>query len=195
MLSERRPRGSFAAEAVKYLRPAGMGLAAVGLLLVLTARGCDALADRYAARVVALARVEEESFNQDWSQRRRTLEAEIQTLGNRTSPSQGDTQRLASARVELQKLNDDKSAEQQELSVGRWADLRAAAATVADDNRTWGFWRGILLVFGTFVLVPGLLIVGFVGEGVERWLCLAMLAVITFSLYVGGSAWQAFGGT
>ena len=27
------------------------------------------------------------------------------------------------------------------------------------------------------------------GEGAQKWICLIMLAIVTFSLYVGGSAW------
>jgi hypothetical protein len=188
---ERRPAGEVAADVVKYIRPAGIGLVALGLLMVLAARGCDALTERYTARVIALPRVEEESFNQSWNTERGALEAEIAALDSKPRPSQGDLQALNDKRVELQRLNDEKSKEQQQLSTGRWAYLRAAAATAADDNRAWGFWRGIALVLGTLVLVPGLLVLAFVGQGTERWLSLALLAVVAFSLYVGGSAWSA----
>ena len=49
----------------------------------------------------------------------------------------------------------------------------------------------MLFVFGTIVLSFGLLIVSWTAQGAERWICLIMLAIITFSLYVGGIAWVA----
>jgi hypothetical protein len=39
------------------------------------------------------------------------------------------------------------------------------------------------------ILVVGLLTVGFGGEKHERLICLIMIAIITFSVYVGGLAW------
>jgi hypothetical protein len=41
------------------------------------------------------------------------------------------------------------------------------------------------------LLMPGLLAVGFAGQGAERWMCLAILAVVTFSLFVYGAAWSS----
>ena len=44
-------------------------------------------------------------------------------------------------------------------------------------------------VAGTMVLTAGLLIVGLTGQGARTWICLGILAIIAFSLYVGGTAW------
>lgn len=184
-----RPAGELLAELPKYLRLFGIGLIAVGLLLVLAAKGCDTLADHYTARVLALARVEQERFQQQWNRERQTLEAEIEALAAKSNPTPAEQNQLVSRRMELTKLNEENAAEETQLRQGRWAELRSAAATAADDNLAWGFWRAILFVFGTLVLVPGLLVVGFTGQNAERWIALGILGVVIYSLYMAGSAW------
>jgi hypothetical protein len=59
------------------------------------------------------------------------------------------------------------------------------------NNKIWGYYREMAFVLGTVVLMVGLLAIGFSGEGPERTICLIMLAIITFSIYVGGTAWIA----
>ena len=56
------------------------------------------------------------------------------------------------------------------------------------DHLLWGFWRELTFAVGTAILAIGLLAVGFSGQGPERWVCLAMLGAIIFSVYVGGAA-------
>ena len=66
----------------------------------------------------------------------------------------------------------------------------ATAARNAEGNNTlWAFWRETAFVLGTVLLAVGLVAVGFSRTGPERWVCLVMLAIIVFSLYVGGIAW------
>jgi hypothetical protein len=48
----------------------------------------------------------------------------------------------------------------------------------------WAFWREGLFWFGTLVFSIGLMTVGFTGKGAYRWMCLIMLAIIVFGLYV-----------
>lgn len=184
----------FAAAAVKYLRPAGVGLACVGLLLVLGARGCDLLARRYVARVTALATVEEQAFQQEWDKERRQFEADIEALRTKPNKTPGDDLRRQQYEDSLQQLNERKRKEQEELRNGRWADLQSAAATAGKDDDAWSFWRGLVFVFGTAVLLPGLLILAFTGSPPERWMSLVILAVIVFSLFVGGTPWTAAAG-
>ncbi|MEQ8785019.1 MAG: GYF domain-containing protein [Pirellulaceae bacterium] len=174
-------------EVLKYVRHAGVALTVVGLLLVLAAKGCDTVFDSYTARITSLAQVEEQRFQQEWNRERMELEAQIEKLKSDSRQAQ----RLQQAQTDLANLNESKRQEQARLLVDRWADLRAAAATAKDDNRTWAFWRSLLFVFGALVLVPGLLAVGFAGQGAERWICLVMLAIVTFSLFVYGAAWSS----
>ena len=164
----RRPAGGLLAELPKYLRLFGIGLIAVGLLLVLAAKGCDTLADRYTARVLALARVEQERFQQQWNRERQAMEAAIEGLEAKSNPTATEQNQLVSRRMELQKLNQERMPRKKSRSrKAAGPSCKTAAATAADDNRAWGFWRGILFVFGTLVLVPGLLVVGFTGQNAE----------------------------
>jgi predicted Zn finger-like uncharacterized protein len=51
------------------------------------------------------------------------------------------------------------------------------------------YWHEWLFIIGSLILVYGLLIVGFGGDGPEKIVALAMLAIITFSIYVIGAPW------
>jgi hypothetical protein len=55
----------------------------------------------------------------------------------------------------------------------------------------WGYWTEWVFVLGSILLMIGLILVGFTGVGAERIICLAMIAIITFSIYIGGIAWLA----
>ena len=97
------------------------------------------------------------------------------------------------AQVQLaqQRLNDNKEltpVERQEEQE-RIEDLQKDAKEARLTNDISGYWREILFVFGSIVLSVGLLATGFTSDGPARWICLLMLAIITFSLYVGGIAW------
>ena len=59
------------------------------------------------------------------------------------------------------------------------------------DHKINGYWRELFFVFAAIVLSLGLLVVSWGAEGAERWVTLMMLAIITFSLFVGGLAWIA----
>ena len=48
-------------------------------------------------------------------------------------------------------------------------------------------------IFASIVLASGLLVVGWNADGAERWISLVMLAIITFSVYIGGLAWGPWG--
>ena len=52
------------------------------------------------------------------------------------------------------------------------------------------YWRESVFVVGTILLAFGLFIVSWSAQGAERWISLVMLAIITFSIYVVGLAWN-----
>ena len=58
-------------------------------------------------------------------------------------------------------------------------------------NQRMGFWLEVLFVLGTVCFSLGLLVSGFTGEGAGRWISMVMLAIIVFSIYIGGTAWMA----
>lgn len=63
------------------------------------------------------------------------------------------------------------------------------ATSAAASYRMWSLGRELVFLFGAVVLVAGLATNGIGGEGAEKWLSLVMLAIITYSLFVGGAAW------
>jgi len=70
-----------------------------------------------------------------------------------------------------------------------WQELRQAAREAAQSSALQGYWHAWLFLIGSVCLTLGLLLVGFGGQGAERWICLAMVVVITFSLFVVGAPW------
>ena len=74
---------------------------------------------------------------------------------------------------------------------GEWRELEIAARTAGMNHKINGYWRELFFVFAAIVLSLGLLVVSWGAEGAERWITLMMLAIITFSLFVGGLAWVA----
>ena len=86
-------------------------------------------------------------------------------------------------------LGKDPSATKREAHQERVEDLKKESNDARLSLVTWGVWRELLFVAGTVILSIGLLTVGFTGESHERWICLIMIAIITFSIYVGGVAW------
>jgi uncharacterized membrane protein len=69
--------------------------------------------------------------------------------------------------------------------------LDIAARTAKTDHTINGYWRELFFVFAAIVLALGLMVVSWGAEGAERWVTLMMLAIITFSLFIGGLAWTA----
>ena len=86
---------------------------------------------------------------------------------------------------DLETLDKEMQAEMEDLRNGRWRKLAGAARDAQANNEMWSFWREGIFWIGAFVFSMGLVIVGFTGKGAERWLCLAMLAIVVFSLFVG----------
>lgn len=63
------------------------------------------------------------------------------------------------------------------------------ATSAAASYRMWSLGRELFFLFGAVLLVAGLLTNGIGGDGTEKWLCLVMLAIIVYSLFVSGAAW------
>ena len=169
----------------KFAAFLGQPLLLVGLLLVLLSRGCDSLGDRYVTRIAAKAEVAEGQFQDDWDDQRAVIEKQRRALMEKEEPTDEDEKALEPLNEELDELDKKMQAEMEELRNGRWRNLAGAARDAQANNEMWSFWREGLFWFGTFLFSMGLVIVGFTGQGAERWLCLAMLAIVVFSLFVG----------
>ena len=154
----------------------------VGLVVVISARGCDGLAIRNVARLqaqlqLAQNELQDEEFVQS-STHRRTV---------------GDSAVTQTKRDEAQKrltdIADEFRKKRQENEDGPWRDMIVAARDAAASNNWWGYFREMAFLVGTIFFALGLLGIAFVGVGVERYLSFAMLAIIVFSIFIGGTAW------
>jgi hypothetical protein len=159
-----------------------------GLLLVMSLRGCDSLANRYAARLVASSEVAELQFDDLWTARRAKLEAERETLNAKPERTIDDNVRIENLDTQLSMLNEQMRKERSEKQLA-WNELRNAARDAAASTQMWAFWRQLLFLPAALVFVVGLILVGSAADGAERWLCLTMLAIVVYSLFVGGAAW------
>ena len=83
----------------------------------------------------------------------------------------------------------DNGSKEAEALNKRAEDLEKAARDARYNNAISGYWREYLFMLGTIILSLGLLSTGFSADGAAKWICLIMLAIITFSIYIGGIAW------
>jgi hypothetical protein len=68
--------------------------------------------------------------------------------------------------------------------------MASTARNAGASYQVWGYWYAMLFLVGSLALVLGLLGMAFSATTVvERVLSLGMIAIIVFSLYVGGMAW------
>lgn len=162
----------------------GQPLLLAGLLLVVGARGCESIADRYAERVASRADVAAARFEAQWQLRQVRLEQQLREL-NRPDLSPAESNRQIALRAELQKINEQRQAELAALESGAWQELTIAAREARAATVMRGYWRSWVFWSGTLLLASGLSIIGFTGRGAERWMCLGMLGVVLYHLYSG----------
>ena len=163
----------------------GQPLLLTGFMLVLLSRGCDSVATHYAVRVSAKATLAESRFKDEWEGQKLLLEKQRQQLLDHKPQTPADQKQAEAMEKELHKLEEANKAEEAELREGKWRVLKIAARDAEANNQIWGFWRASVFWLGTVAFSLGLWVVGFHGTGPERWLSLAMLAVIVYSLYTG----------
>ena len=174
---------------IQLIRSAGRGFVVLGVLIVLMSRGCDSLGVRKVARLQALAEIAESEFQRNWDRQKSDLEDEQQALRERGNLNNIDQQRLNNLPEEMTKLDREQQEQQRALRRGKWASYQIAAEDASSSNRTWAYWRQLGFLFGTMTLTIGLLFVTPTTEGPERWICLAMLTVILYSVYASNSVW------
>lgn len=171
------------------LKPAGQLLLLAGFLLVLWAKGCDSVGQRAAERAQARARIAVDEFDHEYDIRQQRLITEREEINDQPTLEDRDRERLERIDELIAELTKERDDERRRLSRTRWRELQFAADNAQAQQRMWGYWHELAFVFGTMVLTVGLLTVGLTGRGAQRWLCFGMLAIITFSVFVGGFAW------
>ena len=181
--------GGLNADLRKYARPLGQLILVFGFLMVIGFKGCDAVSQRYAERVKSQARLATAEFNYEYDLRQARLEVEREEISAKPDLSDYDRTRLESIDESLAELQEERNTEQRRLRRTTWQRLQHAADTADADRQQWALFYTMGFVAGTMVLTVGLLVVGLTGEGARTWICLGILAIIAFSLYVGGTAW------
>jgi hypothetical protein len=175
----------------RLLRPLGYWFLFAGLMLVLLAKGCDSMASRYAARARAKAVQAPLDFQYNYDTQRLRLENERDEINEQKQITESDRARLDKIDTELDELKTEMEKDRRYYTRTSWRKLQYYADSAEASARMWGYWREVLFVFGSLVLSAGLLVVGLTGDAPQRWLALAMLAIIVFSLFIGGYAWVA----
>ena len=172
----------------------GQPMILFGLVFVLLGRGCDTLGDRFAGRASARAELTKSQFSDEWQRDAADLQQRIDTLRRKEDVTAADDERRDKLEDELEELNDEKKLEEESLKRTTWRDLEIAARDSRQNHRLWSPWYHLTFVMGTFILSVGLFIAGFTATGSDRWICMVMLAIVLFSIYVVGSPWLPFGG-
>ena len=189
-LGARRRGGGVPLDPLQYVRLIGQPLILCGLCMVLLARGCDSIGNRYVARLEAKSQLAVTTFQDETQRQEQEIEVERRAVREDEVLDEADrTRELRILSGKLEELTETRQAEQRELQQGAWARAAAAARNAQGTNTLWAFWRETVFVLGTVLFAVGLVAVGFSRTGPERWVCLVMLAIIVFSLYVGGIAW------
>lgn len=160
----------------------------IGFLLVISGKGCDSLGSRWVKGTMVAADLAKNQFEATYAAKENAFQAQITDLNNSDSPN---LDRIKTLNGKISDLNKERNEKRRELQASTWSTLDSSASMAMDRYYSWGFTRELIFVFGSMVLSVGLLVVGINGEGSEKWVCLIMLAIITFSVYVGGFAWSA----
>jgi hypothetical protein len=170
------------------LRPIVELLLLLGLVLILTARGCDSVGDRYVDSARAKADYEEAKWNAYWDNRLDRIAVEEEAIRAKETQSSADGERLDDLRSRRRRLEDEREIDRRER-VHEWNILRRDAQETATQHRMAGVWYQVVFLLGTILFSIGLLVVGVTGDGPSRWIALGLLAIILFSVYVTGAPW------
>jgi len=161
----------------------GRPLVVVGLLLVILARGCDAVGRRGVAGARMGARIAKSDFNDAWGRKEEAIQKDVRQLGAIAEPTEDQKARLEARRKDLEKVRADRQKEESDLQAGRWRRLDIAARDADAWQQIKGPSRERWFVFGTLLLVFGLLSVAMSGQGAERWVALVILSIVILSFY------------
>jgi hypothetical protein len=183
------PRGVF----LGFSAVAGRPMLAVGLILVLLARGCDIVGKRGVDRAIARAHVAQTQFEDSWHKQRSEAERRIAILEEKETPTPEDAKEIQEKRKSLADLEKAQQKAARALTETTLYDLKMISRDAEANYQINSYWREMLFVFGAVVLALGLLMVSSIAQGAERWVSLMMLAIITFSLFIIGAAWMPIG--
>ena len=170
---------------------AGRPLVAIGLVLVLLSKGCDAISRRGVERAEALTLLAAEQFDDAAKTKELAIQREIDEITARGDVKPDEQKKIDELKKRRTEVAASSAKDRKAKQANEWRDLEIAAHTASTYHKINGYWREAFFVFASIVLSLGLLVVSWGAEGAERWVTLMMLAIITYSLFIGGLAWTA----
>jgi len=172
----------------------------IGIVFVLLARGCDSLSNRKVSAAQASLKIAQSEFTEKWdgkaidaAQDIREIEDKIKAEKKDDEPDKEDIEGWEKDLKELEdkakELGDEKGKATQEFQEGDLRELQAAAGSARAYSDAGGWWREAFFLIGTLAVTLAVTSIGFQSTGPERVVSLIILAIITFSIYIGGIAW------
>lgn len=159
--------------------------ALVGLLLVLTTRGCEWTAQKYEDSIAGRLELDQAYY------RHQIDEIEARATQGRQQINDDENASAAERAELIAELNQETQAaiekvtEQQAARAESWRALRYERETARASTEYWSYYRAWTFSLGTFALTLGLAGCAFLLEGPPRWICLALLGIILLNLYGG----------
>ncbi len=173
----------------------GKPLLFLGLFIVILGKGCDGLGLRYVARAQALHKQAIMDFENKWADEYTEIDKKIRVY-NEKIREEKDFKKQDDLRKKVREFQEDRSElqdeqndERYEKETDEWKPLRINALNASNGYRMSFYWYKWIDILGTIVLLGGLILVAFTGQGGDRWISLVMIGIITFSLYVVGTGW------
>lgn len=182
----------------------GKPLLVFGLIFVILGRGCDATSMRSVSWTEAHYRQGKVAFQLEWESKLSVIQQKLDRQNRLISDLPRSLEKRDDEfRTRMNELQNEKISLERELTKSRlehssalaenengaWKPLREASLKASTDHRMAIYWYEWAFIIGTIVLVLGVLTLAFTGQGAERWSAYIMIAIITFSIYVGGAAW------
>ncbi len=178
-----------ATEAKKAVLLTGRVFLGLGLVLVILSRGCEVVAARAVERAKSRLKLEQLVFDEKWDRQENDLERKLDAIRQKDKPDPNDALQIASLNEQLSQLRKDRSRASEAFRQTTLRDLQFAATQASYSHALNTYWHAVLYVFGSLLLAIGLMAVSGAAEGPERWVCLAAMVILMFSLYVFGLGW------
>jgi hypothetical protein len=166
----------------------GRPMMAVGLVLVLFSRGCDVIGERGVEKARANLASATLEATAGFDKAIRKYDQTIKKLEKAEKP---DSTAIDDAKKSRKNQVEKRDEALEKFQTETLPDLQYSASVAASSNVWWAYWREWVFVISAIVLTIGLMAVSSIAQGAERLVCLIMLAIITFSIFIGGIAWIA----
>ena len=140
-------------------------MVAIGLVLVLLSRGCDAIGQRGVDRAEAMARKAVAQFEDDSKTKDIELQRQIDEITARGNLKPEDQKKIDDLNKRRANLPAALAKERKAKETGEWRDLEIAAHTASTNHKINGYWRELFFVFAAVVLSLGLLVVSWSAKG------------------------------